>query len=91
MLDKVAIAKPIEYRHNTFAAISWFANIWSLGSSSPGEAFSLPGDSGSLVVTSDNASAIGIIFAGGKGLSYMIPLQELSSEMGFQLVTGHGV
>jgi hypothetical protein len=88
--DKIALAKPIEYRHKTFSAICWFTDIWAVEPEKPGDAFSLPGDSGSLVVTSGNPSSVGIVFAGAKGLSYMIPLKELSEAMGFQLVSAHG-
>jgi hypothetical protein len=88
--DKIALAKPIEYRHKSFSAISWFSDIWAIEPEEPGETFSSPGDSGSLVITSGNPSAVGIIFAGGRGLSYMIPLQELSDELNFSLVSNHG-
>jgi hypothetical protein len=90
-MGKIAVAKPIEYKHNTFSAISWFENIWSIVSTTSEGPFSLPGDSGSLVRTSDNTQALGLVFAGGKGLSYVIPLQELSNEMGFQLISNHGL
>lgn len=89
--DKIAVAKPIEYKHNTFSVISWFKDIWAVVSANQGEPFSLPGDSGSLVITPGNPQAIGIIFAGGRGLSYMIPLLKLSNEMGFQLVSNHAL
>jgi hypothetical protein len=88
--SKIAVAKPIPYKHKLFTATIWFAGIWAIVTEN-GDPFSLPGDSGSLVVTEGHPTSVGIVFAGGKGLSYMIPLTPLAEKMDFTLVSNHGV
>lgn len=56
-----------------------------------GDAFSEPGDSGSLVVMEDNSASVGIIVAGMNRMSLVLPLEETLNEFGVTLVSAHGV
>jgi hypothetical protein len=52
---------PIPCNGRHFKGTVWYANAWYvLGSDSP---FALPGDSGSLVVTRDGKTAVGLLFS----------------------------
>ena len=59
-----------------------------------GTLFSKPGDSGSLVVTTDNGirKAVGLVFAGKtSGESYILPLRSIVERFKVKLVSGLGV
>ena len=47
-----------------FKATVWFKNVWTVAPLDG--AFALPGDSGSLVVSEDGLTAVGILFAADK-------------------------
>lgn len=49
--------------------------------------FTKPGDSGSLVIDSSNKKAIGLHFAGAKGGSVSVPIDEVLRAMDVNLVT----
>jgi hypothetical protein len=56
--------------------------------------FSEPGDSGSLVVaTFENGeeAAVGLVFAGGQNISFVVPLDLILNYFGATLETVHGV
>lgn len=56
------------------------------------EAFSQPGDSGSLVVATIDGvrKAVGVVFAGDtQGLSYVLPLEPILTMLNVSLVSGH--
>lgn len=85
---------PISYKSNRFNGIVWFDDFWTVVSADPLEPFALPGDSGSLVVTSDGTSAVGLIFAGaeGSGIAYIIPFAKVVTHFpGLSLVQGHNI
>ncbi len=60
------------------------------------QAFSKPGDSGSLVVAvaaDGTRTAVGLVFAGDdqRGLSFILPLPEILDRLGLSIVSGHNV
>ena len=82
----------IPYQGDRFTSTVYFQNAWVIQSSN-GDPFSLAGDSGSLVVTEDGLSAVGLIFAGATNgsVSYMIPVQSALATLGATLVQGHNL
>jgi len=82
----------IPYQSDKFQSMVYFQNAWAIQSSN-GDPFSLGGDSGSLVVTEDGQSAVGLIFAGANNgsVSYMIPVQGALAAFGATLIQGHNV
>lgn len=70
-----------------------FEDIWTVRALD-GEQFVLPGDSGSLVVSEDGHSAVGVVFAGNPSGDYgwIIPMPAATAVFGgLKLVSGHGV
>jgi hypothetical protein len=53
----------LPYRSSKFNAVVWFMDTWTVRSDD-GDPFALGGDSGSLIVSEDASSAIGLFFAG---------------------------
>jgi hypothetical protein len=84
-------ALPYTCRH--FSATVWFQDVWSVRAD-PGEAFALPGDSGSLVVREDAGSSVGILFAVASlgQYGFIIPMDHVNTCFGgLTLVHGHGI
>lgn len=82
---------PIPYKSRFFAATVWVRDVWTVRAD-PGMAFALPGDSGSLVVTEDGSTAVGLVFAASAGYGWMIPLTHLVTLFGgLTLVHNHGI
>jgi hypothetical protein len=82
---------PIPCLAKGFKGNVWFENVWYvLG---VGSRFALPGDSGSLVVTEDGQSAVGLVFSSNPGgeIGLMIPIRHVAKELGVTLLNGHGV
>jgi hypothetical protein len=89
---RVGSLMPLPYKTRQFSATVWFRDVWSvLGDS--GEPFALGGDSGSLVVSEDGRSAVGLVFAVASGnYAFIIPMEHIATCFGgIQLVGGHGV
>jgi hypothetical protein len=87
---QVVLPLAIPYKSNRFQSIVYFTDVWAvLGEG--GNTFSEPGDSGSLVVTLDGSKAVGIVFAGGNNVSYIIPLQKILSHFSITLLSEHNV
>ena len=82
-----------------FSGTILFCNVWTVHGQA--DAFSLAGDSGSLVVNVDaqgNRHAVGLVFAGGQDSSapgnmrsFILPIQPMLDELGVTLVGGHNV
>jgi len=73
--------------------VVWFIDTWTVRSDN-GDPFALGGDSGSLIVSEDASSAIGLFFAGNNKGDYGIfaPIEDVLSAFGnLELVSGHGV
>lgn len=81
---------PIPYKSNRFSSVVHFTGIWSVKGLG-GESFSLPGDSGSLVVTEDGQNVVGLIFAGAGQVSFIIPIASVLDRLNLRLITGHNV
>ena len=81
----------IPYESARFRSMVYFDNVWVVRTLT-GTAFSLAGDSGSLVVTEDGNFAVGLIFAGAPTgeVSYIIPIDSVLAGVGASLVSGHG-
>ena len=79
----------LPYKSTHFSSTVYFQNVWAVVTLT-GEPFSAPGDSGSLVVTEDGTAAVGLIFAGGDNVSYIIPIEAVLGEWQAVLVGGHG-
>lgn len=76
----------------TFRGTVYYDTIYEVESSS-GKPFSLGGDSGSLVVTDNgigNEKIVGIIIAGGKDKTIVLPIEDALKQLGVKVVNGHG-
>jgi hypothetical protein len=83
----------LPYRSSKFNAVVWFIDTWTVRSDD-GDPFTLAGDSGSLIVSEDASSAIGLFFTGNNKGDYGIfaPIEDVLSALGkLELVSGHGV
>jgi hypothetical protein len=83
----------LPYRSGKFNAVVWFTDTWTVRPID-NDPFGLGGDSGSLVVTEDGSSAIGLYFAGNNKGDFGIfaPIEDVLSAFGnLELVSGHGV
>lgn len=91
--SKVAAFVPIPYTVLNFKGTVWFKEVWIVHGRA-GDPFALQGDSGSLVVTEDGASAVGLVFACTRtgDLTVMIPMTAVSAAFGgINLVNGLGI
>jgi hypothetical protein len=83
----------LPYRSSKFSAVVWFRDTWTVRSENS-DPFALPGDSGSLIVSDDASSAIGLLFAVNNKGEYgiFVPIQDVLSAFGtFELASGHGL
>jgi hypothetical protein len=83
----------LPYKTGRFSAAVWFTDTWTIRGDGS-DPFALSGDSGSLVVTEDGSSVIGLLFAvNGPGLYAIImpSLPVLAAFGGVTLVSGHGI
>lgn len=84
------VAIPYKTHSDKFAAIVYFSHIFAV--EGDGDLpFSSVGDSGSLVVSENGEHAVGLIFAGMKEISLMIPIQSVLDRMDLTLVSGYNV
>jgi hypothetical protein len=85
--DKIQCQSPA----HDFKMPAWFANYAHVvGENRP---FATPGDSGSLVVTADGKTAVGIVFAAyGKGeVAQVLPIRNALKALKADLLNGHGL
>jgi hypothetical protein len=90
---RITTPTPITYNAKNFKGTVWFMNIWTVRAVN-GQHFVLPGDSGSLVVSEDGGTAVGIVFAGNPSGDYgfIIPMPAAAATFGgLGLIGGHGV
>jgi hypothetical protein len=81
----------VPYKTKNFSAVVWFRNVWTV-KGEKGSDFALAGDSGSLVVTADGESSVGLVFATQKEYGVLIPIDRVTKGFGgCKLVGGHGV
>ena len=82
----------IPYASKRFTSMVYFDQAWTVAATTGG-AFSLGGDSGSLVVSQEGSRAIGLIFAGATSgeVSFMVPMESVLRALSADLVSGHGV
>lgn len=83
----------IPYDSDNFRSLVWFEGVWSIKSLDI-EPFALPGDSGSLVVTDDGDSVVGVVFAVSSNGSrtFIVPAERISETFGnLEFVNGHNV
>jgi hypothetical protein len=73
-----------------FKGIAWFTNYAHIIGAAG--AFALPGDSGSLVVTEDGKSAVGLLFSVyAKGeVAQIVPIRHVLKTLGVELLGEHG-
>ena len=83
---------PIPYQSRFFKATVWFSEVWTVRGDG-GIPFALPGDSGSLVVTEDAKSAVGLVFAAcGNDYALLLPMEHVATCFGgIKLVDRHGI
>jgi hypothetical protein len=84
----------LPYKAGKFSAAVWFTDTWTIRTTDDTEPFALPGDSGSLVVTEDGASAVGLLFAVNNRGQYgiIVPINQVLAAFGnATLVSGHGI
>lgn len=86
----VAEPYPVHCQSKKFKGEVWFRNIVYVDGR--GEAFALPGDSGSLVVTEDGTKAVGLLFSsnGNGEFGQIIPMRHIESKLRVSLINGHG-
>lgn len=84
---------PLPYKLKYFSAKVWFTDIWTVRVADDDEHFALPGDSGSLVVTEDGESAVGLLFAASARGDYgfIAPIDTVLSELDLDLLGNHAV
>lgn len=83
----------LPYKTARFSAAVWFTDTWTVRTDDS-DPFALPGDSGSLIVTEDGGSAVGLLFAVNNRGEYGIfmPIEQVLHAFGnLQLLTGHGI
>lgn len=76
----------------TFQGVVYFTNIFVVTGANG--RFSLPGDSGSLVVHSDannTRHAVGMLFAGNENVTFILPIKPILDELGVSLVDNFNV
>lgn len=92
-LHSVMLRIAIPYEAPLFSGLVFFDDVWVVIPDGVSH-FSLPGDSGSIVVAADDSGVVGLNFAGnpGSGLGFMIPFDRVVSAFpGLTLVSGHQV
>lgn len=90
---KITAPMAVGYNSKHFKGTVWFKDVWTVKSRSS-DPFALPGDSGSLVVSDNGLSAIGVLFAANNTGEYgwIIPMPcVVGSFGGLKLVGQHGV
>jgi hypothetical protein len=90
---KINTPVAINYTSKRFKGVVWFKDVWTVRAL-PGHPFALLGDSGSLVVTEDAVSAVGLVFAANQSGDYawIVPMPcAVNSLGGLQMQSGHGV
>lgn len=83
----------LPYTSTKFKAHVWFQNTWTIRGDDD-EPFALPGDSGSLVVSEDGKTALGLIYAVNTGGGYAIfcELAPVLANFGnMELLSNHGI
>jgi hypothetical protein len=83
----------LPYKSARFTSQVWFQDTWTIRGDGP-DAFALPGDSGSLVVTEDGSAAVGLVFAVNARGGYAIfcPIAQVLQRFGnLQLLSNHGI
>ena len=82
---------PLPYKNTNFTGAVWFTDVWTVRADDY-EQFALPGDSGSLVVTENGDSAVGLLFAASaKGdYGWIAPIDVVLNELNLTLVGNHG-
>jgi hypothetical protein len=77
----------IPYKCRQFSAVSYFSNVW-LVSPTKSDYFALAGDSGSLIVTADGNSVVGMLFGTtSEGYGIIFPLGDIATNQGLSLVS----
>jgi hypothetical protein len=83
---------PVPVRCRAFSATVYFEDVWTVQADA-GAPFVLGGDSGSLVVSENEETAVGLVFAQSSGgeVGYMVPLDHIAGLFGgLSLVAKHG-
>lgn len=87
------VLTPLElpYQAQHFRSKVHFTGVWAVQSAGA-DAFSEPGDSGSLVVTEDGSRAVGLLFGGSGPVGMIMPIDKvLAAFGGASLVSGLNV
>lgn len=92
-VESLQVDFTLPYDSDQFRAVVWFEKVWSVKRTGK-YPFALPGDSGSLVVTEDGKSSIGLLFAATSRGEYgfIVPISHVLARFGsISLVSKHGV
>jgi hypothetical protein len=94
ILCQVIGPHPVRYNTPGYGEhVSFFDPVFAIQGAVPGEAFSSPGDSGSLITIQQNGDrfAVGLVFAGDprNGISLALPLKPILDNLGVTLVSAH--
>lgn len=90
VLGETVIPISIPYKSSRFQSMVYFTGVWVVEGDN-GNTFSEGGDSGSLVVTADGAAAVGVVFAGGNNVSFVLPIDKVLNSFSLTLLSGHNV
>ncbi len=78
----------IPYKSSRNSSVSHYTGLWSVSTTS-GEPFAEPGDSGALVVTEDGTAAVGLILGGHGAMTLFMPIEKVLAHFGGVLVGEH--
>jgi hypothetical protein len=82
---------PLPYQSSQFSATVFFQGVWGVTGDGD-DPFSSAGDSGSLVVTEDGTTAVGLVFGGmNDTLSLILPFDRVIQDLGVTLVSGWNI
>ncbi len=80
----------IPYKSSKNSSVSHYNSLWAV-STSTGEPFAEPGDSGSLVVTEDGRAAVGLILGGHGAMTLFMPISAVLTYFSGTLVSNHNL
>jgi len=90
VLGETVIPLSIPYKSSRFQSMVYFTGVWIVEGAN-GNTFSEGGDSGSLVVTADGTAAVGVVFAGGNNVSFVLPIAKVLNFFSLSLLSSHNV
>jgi hypothetical protein len=85
---EVASKLVIPYKSDKLSGDVHYEGLWMVAGIA-GEEFSTFGDSGSLVVSEDQSTAVGLVLGGQQGITYIMRITDVLTHFGATLVGSH--